>query len=311
MLIEFHRRMLADEARSAAFEAALRRVIVPGVTTVADIGAGTGVLGFMASRLGAREVHLVEHGPVLALAERLAADNRVTGLHFWPMHSTEILDPPEVDVVVAEVLGNFALEENALETLADARRFLRAGGTLIPARLEQFVAPVTNERLWRELASWEHAPLGLDFAAARALSFDNLYVRAIAPADLAADDDPGRLWDALDFATPPGGCRQGVVRWSLKQPAVICGFALWWRAELVPGVWLDTSPFASATHWEQVYAPLAGRIAARPGDEVELALEVETGGGEAGIGARWRATQRRDGRVLATIAQDIGRGFIG
>ncbi len=42
MLIEFHRKMLADGVRSAAFEAALRRVIRPGETTVADIGAGTG-----------------------------------------------------------------------------------------------------------------------------------------------------------------------------------------------------------------------------------------------------------------------------
>ena len=59
MLIEFHRKMLADKVRSAAFEAALRRVITAGETTVADIGAGTGVLGFMAQRLGAREVHLI------------------------------------------------------------------------------------------------------------------------------------------------------------------------------------------------------------------------------------------------------------
>ena len=132
MLIEFHRKMLADEVRSAAFEAALRRVIAPGETTVADIGAGTGVLGFMAQRLGAREVHLIEHGPVIELAARIADANAIPGLHFWQTNSGEILDPPQVDVVVAEVLGNLALEENALETLADARRFLKEGGTLIP-----------------------------------------------------------------------------------------------------------------------------------------------------------------------------------
>ena len=51
MLIEFHRTMLADAVRNAAFHEALRRVIVPGRTTVADIGCGTGLLAFMASRL--------------------------------------------------------------------------------------------------------------------------------------------------------------------------------------------------------------------------------------------------------------------
>jgi protein arginine N-methyltransferase 1 len=311
MLIEFHRRMLADEVRSAAFESALRRVIVPGSTTVADIGAGTGVLAFMAQRLGAREVHLIEHGAVIELAARLADANRIQGLHFWQAHSADIFDPPQADVVVAEILGNLALEENALETLADARRFLKPGGILIPCRIEQFAAPVVTDRFWRELASWERAPMGLDFGAARAMSFDNLYVRPIAPSDLLPLDEPGRQWDAIDFLAAPGGRRRGAARWDLAAPATIYGFALWWRCELVPGVSLATSPFAPATHWEQVYAPVGEPLEAVAGDVVEVEFESETGGGEAGIGMRWRATQLRGGRARASRQQDIGRGFIG
>ena len=76
MSIEFHRRMLADDVRNAAFREALRRVIVPGRTTVADIGAGTGILAFMARDLGARELWLYDPGPVLGLAETIAAKER-------------------------------------------------------------------------------------------------------------------------------------------------------------------------------------------------------------------------------------------
>ena len=43
MSIEFHRRMLADSVRHDAFRAALAHTIRPGRSTVADIGAGTGV----------------------------------------------------------------------------------------------------------------------------------------------------------------------------------------------------------------------------------------------------------------------------
>jgi protein arginine N-methyltransferase 1 len=311
MLIEFHRRMLADEVRSAAFESALRRVIVPGSTTLADIGSGTGVLGFMARRLGAREVHLIEHGAVMELAERIAADNRLDGIQVWQAHSSEVLDPPRVDVVVAEVLGNLALEEDALETLADARRFLKPGGTLIPRRLEQFVAPVVADRLWRELASWDRAPLGLDFGAARAMSFDNVYVREIAPADLLPDEAPGRMWDEIEFGAGPAGVRHGVVRWDVARPATVYGFALWWHCELVPGIGLGTSPFGPATHWGQVYAPLAEPIAALAGDALALAFETETGGGEAGIAMRWEASHSRGDRVLGRRQHDLARGFIG
>src|SRR6185503_7889877 len=77
MLIEFHRTILADRLRNEAFHEALRRVIVPGQTTVADVGSGTGLLGFMAARLGAKRVYLYEHGDVLALSKTLARRNHI------------------------------------------------------------------------------------------------------------------------------------------------------------------------------------------------------------------------------------------
>jgi protein arginine N-methyltransferase 1 len=311
MLIEFHRRMLADEVRSAAFEAALRRVVVPGRTTVVDIGAGTGVLGFMAQRLGAREVYLIERGPVIELAARIADDNALPGLHFWQASSGEILDPPQADVVVAEVLGNLALEENALETLVDARRFLRPGGVLIPRRLEQYVSPLATDRFWRELRSWERTPLGLDFRAAQAMSFDNLYVHRIEPDDLPGGEDAVRRWDALEFAAEVSGERRGRARWQIGSATDIFGFALWWHCDLVPGVPLTTSPFAAPTHWDQVYAPIAEPLHALTGDVVEIAIESETGGGDAGIGMRWAVSHLRNGSLVSHQEHDIARGLVG
>jgi protein arginine N-methyltransferase 1 len=166
MSIEFHRRMLADRVRHEAFRAALKQAITPGSSTVADIGAGTGVLAFFARELGAREVWLYDPGPALGLAEAVAARNGIEGLHFVPERSLDVADPPRVDVVVAEVLGNFAYEEDVLETLRDARRFLRPGGTLIPASITQWVAPVTSERFERDLRTWRDVGFGLDWSDA-------------------------------------------------------------------------------------------------------------------------------------------------
>ena len=134
MSIEFHRRMLADRVRHEAFRAALKRAIKPGSSTVADIGAGTGVLAFFARELGAREVWLYDPGAALGLAEVVAARNGIDGLHLVPERSLDVVEPPRVDVVVAEVLGNFAYEEDVLETLRDAQRFLEARRDLDPVR---------------------------------------------------------------------------------------------------------------------------------------------------------------------------------
>src|SRR5919109_3942653 len=107
MSIEFHRRMLDDRVRHEAFRAALKKAIVPGKSVVADIGAGLGVLAFFARELGAREVWLYDPGAALELAEVAAARNSIDGLHFVAERSLDVADPPRVDIVVAEVLGNF------------------------------------------------------------------------------------------------------------------------------------------------------------------------------------------------------------
>jgi protein arginine N-methyltransferase 1 len=310
MLIEFHRRMLADRVRSEAFRAALAQVIRPGESVVADVGAGTGVLGLMARQLGAREVHLIEHGPVIAIAERIAARNGMDGVVFWPAHSADILDPPLVDIVVCEVLGNLAFEENAIETLADARRFLRPGGVMIPSAIEQFIAPVTTRRFHAELCSWDDTGIALDFDDAKSVSFENVYVRRFAPDDLLDGEAGARLLDRAVFTEPLTGQREGQASWTLAGPATLYGFVLWWRCDLVRGVALTTSPFSAPTHWDQVYLPVMEPLEGRTGDAISINVDSETGSGE-GIAFNWETVHARGGREIARARREIARGYVG
>jgi protein arginine N-methyltransferase 1 len=307
MLIEFHRAMLADEVRNAAFHEALRRVIVPGKTTVADIGCGTGLLAFMASRLGARQVHCYEQGEVIHLAERLARANRIRNLVFYPEHSTAILDPEPVDVVVSETLGNFAYEENILETLRDARRFLRPGGILMPQRIEQFVAPVVSGRIQAELSTWDRVGYGLSFAAAKAVSLNNLYVRTIRPDELLDATGACQRWDEVRLGGRVASLRRGEAHWLPDAPTTVHGFALWWRCELLPGVVLATDPAGPATHWEQLYLPALAPVQLAPGDRLDLRLRSDTS--REGATISWRIGHRPAGSDRALIQRlDMRRG---
>jgi protein arginine N-methyltransferase 1 len=310
MSIEFHRRMLADSLRHDAFRAALARVLHPARSTVADIGAGTGVLAFFARELGAREVWLYDPGVALALAQVVAKRNSIEHLHFVPARSLDVLEPPPVDVVVAEVLGNFAYEEGVLETLRDARRFLVPGGTLIPHSIVQWVAPVTADRFEREFRSWRNIGHGLDWSDAERVTRNNMYVFAIEPKDLLLDAPPAS-WDALEFSGEIDSRRAGRVAWTLRSNATIFAFALWWECTLVPGVVLSTSPFGERTHWDQIYLPLLEPLTGRAGDEVSLAISSETGGDESGIDVRWTAEHRRGGTVVSQQSLDIAQGFLG
>lgn len=57
---DYHYPMVADDVRNELFYAALRKVIIPNVSKVLDVGAGTMLLSMMSMELGAAKVVGVE-----------------------------------------------------------------------------------------------------------------------------------------------------------------------------------------------------------------------------------------------------------
>lgn len=309
MRIEYHRTLIADRVRNAAFERALRAVIKKGVTTVADIGTGTGLIALMAAKLGAREVFLYEAAEVAGVAAKVLKANRARNCHLIPCHSTEMVDPPKVDVVVSETLGNYPLEEHIIETLNDARaRILKPGGSIIPCALTQLVAPVVSDRIAREFDAWDAT--GFDLSFAKTMSLNNIYVRTLAPEELLDGGASAIAWDEIDLTAENRTSRKGEARWRLKTAASVHGFVTWWQVQLVPGVTLSTGPGEPATHWEQLYFPLLAPIAGKAGETVGLALRSRTSA-EEGTHVAWTATHLDGkGRQLARQALNLDKGFI-
>ena len=311
MRIEYHRTLIADEVRNEAFFRALKAVIEPGKSVVADIGAGTGLLGLMASKLGAKEVFLFETAEVAGVAAEVLKANKAKACHLIPCHSTEFRDKLAVDVIVSETLGNYALEENIIATLADARRrFLKTGGRVVPAGITQYVAPVVAPRIDEELRAWQRIGHGINLAAAQAMTLNNAYVRLLQPDELLDAGRSAVAWDAIDLTRETRSKRNGEAEWRLSKPATIYGFAAWWMAELVPGVTLSTGPQAPRTHWEQLYFPLLNPIETKSRDIV--GVELRSNSSEAGgTHLAWGATHRSaQGRVLARQSLDLDKGYL-
>jgi len=311
MRIEYHRTLIADKVRNEAFYKALKATIVPGRTIVADIGAGTGVLGLMASKLGAREVLLFEASEVAGVAAKVLKANRAKNCQVIPCHSTEFHDPPRVDVVVSETLGNYAFEEHMIATLHDARmRYLRYGGVMIPSRVTQFVAPVVVRRIDHELRAWERVGYGIDLSAAQTMSLNNAYVRAIKPADLLDGVASAKEWDTAQLGFDKRTSRKGEASWKLAHPATIYGFACWWQADLGNGITLSTAPDAPRTHWEQLYYPLLSPLQVQAGEAVMVSLRSQSSQ-EGGTDMAWTAVHfDAQGRSLQRQALDLDKGYL-
>lgn len=311
MRIEYHRTLIADKVRNDAFFKALKAVIVPGKTTVADIGAGTGLLSLMAAKLGARDVYLFETAEVSGVAEKVLKANKARNCHLFPCHSTEFKDPPRVDVVVSETLGNYAFEENIIATLHDARaRFLRDGGIMIPKRLTQYVAPVIAPRIDKELRAWGRAGEGLDLSIPETMSLNNAYVRNLKSAELLDGGASAKIWDAAELGSDRRANRKGEASWKLKSAATIYGFACWWNADLGGGITLATGPDAPRTHWEQLYFPLLRPIAAKAGEAAFVSLR-SVSSEAAGTHLAWTAVHFDDkGKSIDRQVLDLDKGFL-
>lgn len=135
----WHFRLVRDHVRNAAFDAALRRHIRPGMR-VLDIGSGTGLLAMMAARAGAAEIISCEANRAVANAAReivntngFAQTIRVVAEHSTKLDLHSGLGG-RVDLIVSEILGNDMLSEGALESMEHAvENFLKPGGRVIPA----------------------------------------------------------------------------------------------------------------------------------------------------------------------------------
>ncbi len=318
-MIEFQRLLLGDSIRNDAFYKALKAVIKPGVTTIADIGSGTGFLSFLAEKLGAKECHLYETSDALPLSKRMAKDNGIKRCKFFQTHSTAVKNPPKFDVVISEVLGNYALEENIIETLNDAHRFLKPGGIMIPLSLRQFVAPVTSSRLYDELNVWDRVGHGLTFNAAKELCMNNMYVKEILQSDLLPPlprrgeggwGGGGVEWDTIEFSEIKNkSVRSKIVEWKADHDHALYGFALWWETTLIRNITLTTSPFEPSTHWKQIYLPILDPLAVKKGQKISLALKSDSRY-EVKINMEWETSiSDAKGKLLKQVKQDMRKGY--
>ena len=127
--------MITDDARMAAYSAALRQSVKPGCT-VLDIGTGTGILALLACQYGAGSVYAIEPDNAIEVARKIASANGYSNrIHFIQKLSTEVKLPVKADVIISDLRGVLPLFQSHLPSIIDAReRLLAPGGALIPQR---------------------------------------------------------------------------------------------------------------------------------------------------------------------------------
>lgn len=272
-VIDEHRLYLQDRSRIDAFARAIDAIVRPG-DRVIDLGSGTGVLGLLACRAGARLVYAIEATGIIGLASDV---RDASGYHdrmvFVRGHSMSVSLPERADVIVTDQIGRFGVDGDILLYLDDARRrLLVPGARSVPASIDLHVAPVECPRMYERIAFWDTSPAGFDFHPVRHLAVNTVYPARLRPESLLGAPAAGVH---LDLTTGKRERLSFAIAMPIDRSGLLHGLGGWFSAELAPGVSMSNSPLdGSRIRRRQVFLPIDRPVAVARGDLVNVRMRV-------------------------------------
>ncbi|TVP58301.1 MAG: methyltransferase domain-containing protein [Halomonadaceae bacterium] len=315
----FHQLMLGDSLRMLAYEKAIKESIRPG-DVVLDLGTGTGILSLWALQAGASHVYGIDLDNAIlqqaktrleqaGFAGRFEAINRLS-------YEVELSQP--VDVLISEIMGNLADNENFQPILQDGiARFLKPGGLAIPLSVASYLVPVAAVKAHEHLCRNEVATLNAHYQLAQLCQrkhikspFD-LYYDTIIPRHCYISEpallrqyqgdwsQPGSYTSTLTFTADKAGC--------------LTGFKGYFIAQLSRDTVLDISgdgidQGASSDSWKHAFLPLENPITLAAGDTINLAFSRRAAqqGKDFPQIYSWSGAVTRDPQIIGDFSQSTG-----
>ncbi|MFN7917543.1 MAG: class I SAM-dependent methyltransferase [Vicinamibacterales bacterium] len=289
-------RMAFDAVRNEAYWAALARVVTPD-SVVLDLGAGTGILGLLAARLGAKRVYLVDPSPIMTLTRDIVAANHLEDrVICLAGRLSDVEIPEKVDVIVSVMTGNFLLTEDLLPVLFEARdRHLKPGGHLIPDAAVMEVAPVSSPGMHaRHVGLWSTMQHDVDLSACRLSAANSVHYLPDPLPEFRFLTDPTPILE-MDFMTAAYEPLHATVEPTATESGECHGLSGWFKMRL-GDQWLTTSPTAPRLHWSPAYLPVDPPLHIERGSTIAIALDRQPKGDWS-----WRVRAGGDVRRHSTM----------
>ncbi len=154
-MLNEHLGYISDPVRLERFRVAIANAIRQG-DRVADVGCGSGILGLLCLREGANFVYAIDSSAMIEVArESLVRAGMGNKASFIREQSEQVNLPEAVDVVICDHVGYFGFDYGIVQFIEDARRrFLKPGGTLIPAQIKLQLAAVESDKCRNMAEGW-------------------------------------------------------------------------------------------------------------------------------------------------------------
>jgi len=314
----FHQLMLNDKLRMHAYEKAIKETVKPG-DVVVDLGTGTGILSLWALEAGASCVYGIDLNPdILALAVNMMIKHKFSD-RFIAINkiSYDVILPERADVLMSEIIGNIADNEDFQPILSDGiRRFLKPGGKCLPRDTCAYIVPITATKAHSAIKKREVKTLNPNYQLDKLMRGKNisnpfnLYYDTLIekPAQLSKPQRIQYYHD--DWSQQPVYCK--VRSFVIERDAEFTGFQCYFIADLSDTVSLDISGDDQDLHscsdsWKHAYLPIEHPITVRKGDVISLSFSRYYPDGMSALQFRqiyrWRGHVERDGKHYTTFDQ--------
>jgi protein arginine N-methyltransferase 1 len=314
----FHDLMLNDRLRMTSYRKAIFETVRPG-DTVLDLGTGTGILSQWALEAGAGRVFGIDLNPeILALA---TARIRDAGLahRFEPINqlSFDVMLPVRVDVLISEIIGNLADNEDFQPILQDAiRRFVAPGGKILPMTTTSYLAPVAAPLAHRHVQHGAIAQLTSRYDVAALYRgkqirspFDLYYDCVLPRSAYLARPAVLRAYHGAWDQPATYRCERS---FAIERPGRLTGFKGYFVADLTATTTLDISGDdiaggEASDSWKHAYLPIEHPIDVVEGDRVGLCVSRRYPDSSRAFRQiyEWQGRVERAGRVIGQFAHSM------
>ncbi|MBN2695505.1 50S ribosomal protein L11 methyltransferase [bacterium] len=157
-----HYKLLNDSIRTVFYRKAIKKYIKTG-DIVADLGCGTGILSFFASKSGAKKIYAIDKMDIIKTAKKVADLNEIKNIEFIQKDMFDV-EIEAIDVIIQEQIGSFFWDEDMILKVSHYRdRFLKKGGVILPGKVSLYLVPIyLHSEVEISVQYWKHRPYGFN-----------------------------------------------------------------------------------------------------------------------------------------------------
>ncbi|MBD2411425.1 hypothetical protein FACHB389_17065 [Nostoc calcicola FACHB-389] len=317
--IDFHELMLGDRIRMVAYKNAIQELVKPGMV-VLDLGTGTGILGLWALQAGAKHLYAIDvNKDILAIASQNFEQNGFSG-KFDIFHgmSYDINLPTRVDLIISEIMGNIADNEDFVPILTDAHnRFLKQSGIMLPSRVCSQLVPINSLKAHQQVQSKKVKRINANYSIEKLLEklatkspFDTYYDVIIPDTSYLSTPQVAKEFkmDGNDRAV-----YETTLNFTVEVDGIFTGFKGSFAASLSDSVTLDISGSDIASHttsdsWKHCYLPVQTPVEVKHGDEISLVFSRSYPQQRDSLFRqcyKWNGTIKRERKIINAFYQGM------